>query len=293
MHRYMNLMTDYAFKAVFGSVKNKKITIRFLNRVLNAKDQVTDIVFVDKEKIPYREDGKRVVFDIYCITESGRHIIIEMQRRLQPTFEDRCFLYWSYAMMSQAYRGKGDYHIDDVYGVFVMNFSLQDHEPVPFREVGIYDFTTRERFSDKMKFYFLDLTMMTREKFEDCKTPLERYMFIIKNSERMKEKPEGYPEFDDLFEALDTTSMACEDVVEYSNSRTRMIEEERDMRIYGNQQREEGLKEGKKEGLKEGKLSKAIAIAKNLLGMNMEPSLVASTCGLDLDQVKLLAKDFQ
>lgn len=38
MHRYMNLMTDYAFKAVFGSVKNKKITIRFLNRVLNAKD---------------------------------------------------------------------------------------------------------------------------------------------------------------------------------------------------------------------------------------------------------------
>lgn len=170
-----------------------------------------------------------------------------------------------------------------------MNFSLQGHVPVPFREVGIYDFTTGERFSDRMKFFFLDLTMMAREKFEDCETPLERYMFIIKNSERMKEKPEGYPEFDNLFEALDTTSMACEDVVEYSNSRSRMIQEERDMQIFGNQQREQGLKEG----LKDGELAKAIAIAKNLLRMNMDPSLVASTCGLDFDQVQLLARDVQ
>ena len=133
MSRYMNLMTDYAFKAVFGSEKNKKVTIKFLNQILDAEDKIVDIVFVDKEKIPYHEDGKRVVFDVYCITESGRHIIIEMQRRLQPTFEDRCFLYWSYALMNQAYKGKGDYHIDDVYGVFVMNFSLQNHDPIPFR----------------------------------------------------------------------------------------------------------------------------------------------------------------
>ena len=150
-----------------------------------------------------------------------------------------------------------------------------------------------------MKFFFLDLTMMTKDDFKDCKNPLERYMFIIKNSEHMKEKPEGYPEFDELFEALDTTAMACEDVVEYNKSRLKMLDDERDMKIYGRQQWEDGMEKGIKKGMEkgmekgiiEGKLAKAIAIAKNLLGMKIAPAQVATVCGLDLSQVQLLAKE--
>lgn len=64
MSRYMNLMTDFAFKYVFGSEKNKPVLIKFLNRVLDEEDRIVDVSFRDKEAMPFASEGKRVVFDI-------------------------------------------------------------------------------------------------------------------------------------------------------------------------------------------------------------------------------------
>lgn len=50
---FMNLMTDFAFKRIFGTPERKNLLIRFLN-ILFEKDSiiVTDVIFHDKEILP-------------------------------------------------------------------------------------------------------------------------------------------------------------------------------------------------------------------------------------------------
>lgn len=57
---FMNLMTDFAFKRLFGSVKNKPILIRFLN-ILFADEgiRIRDVVYHDKEILPNDGEGKK------------------------------------------------------------------------------------------------------------------------------------------------------------------------------------------------------------------------------------------
>ena len=103
MARYMNLMSDYAFKRTFGSEKHKNVLIRFLNHILNPEDKIVDVSFQDKETIPETSEDKRVVFDIYCVTQHGHHIIVEMQRSIQPTFSDRALTYCCSALMHHGF----------------------------------------------------------------------------------------------------------------------------------------------------------------------------------------------
>lgn len=50
---FMNLMTDFAFKRLFGSPERKRLLIRFLN-IIFAEDNmtVTDVTYHDKEILP-------------------------------------------------------------------------------------------------------------------------------------------------------------------------------------------------------------------------------------------------
>ncbi len=54
---------------------------------------------------------------------------------------------------------------------------------------------------------------------------MERWLFLFKNIENMESKPKGYPEFDELFEAADMSHLANEEVVAYSQSRQKILDD--------------------------------------------------------------------
>ncbi len=61
---FMNLMTDFAFKRLFGSPKRKRLLIRFLNILFADENlKVEDVTYLDKEILPSDENGKRIVYD--------------------------------------------------------------------------------------------------------------------------------------------------------------------------------------------------------------------------------------
>lgn len=125
MARYMNLLTDYGFKRIFGSEDNKKILINFLNVILKGEENIIDLSFKDKEILPSREDGKRILYDLYCETSDHRHIIVEMQRFIQPFFLNRALFYTSASLVSQGIKGgKWQYSVEPVYGIFLLDFHL-------------------------------------------------------------------------------------------------------------------------------------------------------------------------
>ncbi len=271
MKRYMHLMSDYAFKKIFGSEENKSILIKFLNAVIPNEDKIIDVIFRDKEALPFQEDGKRMVYDIYCLTHDGRHIVVEMQRAFQPTFSDRALLYSSHLLLRQLRSGNA-YEVAPVYGIFLMGFNMIDQTPALCRRVSLMDEDRHELFSNKLKLIFLDLKEMTKNSLEECLNPIEEWLFLIKNMENMKDKPNNYPTYDELFEAADLSSMANEDVVSYSQSRRKMQDDMEGMAYFGRMQREEGREEGR--------LSTLIEKAKQAKEMGLPDDIIKSLFGL-------------
>lgn len=253
MARYMNLLTDYGFKRIFGSEDNKKILINFLNVILKGEENIIDLSFKDKEILPSREDGKRILYDLYCETSDHRHIIVEMQRFIQPFFLNRALFYTSASLVSQGIKGgKWQYSVEPVYGIFLLDFHLPELPEKMIREAMLQDKETHEVISDKLKLIFIDLQAMDRSSIDDCITEQENWIYSIKNMEDMENKPKGYPMLEDLFNASEICNLTAEEAVCYSESRQRLKDEEYAREWYGKEQLEKGIAQGLEEGIAKG-----------------------------------------
>lgn len=287
----MNLLTDYAFKAVFGSEKNKKVTIKFLNTILAGKEKIVDVTFRDKEQLPVREDGKRMVFDLYCTTDTDSHIIVEMQVRVPPTFADRAIAYCAHGVLNQIRRGD-KYRYEKIYGIYIMGSHLPYHEPRLVRKISFMDEDTGELFSDKIHMVFLDLKCMNRKSLLECVDNVERYLFLVKNMEQMKGKVKDYPMFDDLFDAADIGDLAEDQLIAYSQSRLKLEEDREALEYEVARERTKALSEGRaeglKEGMKEGERNILSSIISHLKSQGSSIQQIAATLGRPEAEIAML-----
>ena len=86
---FINPLTDFGFKYIFGREADKDFTISFLNAVRIAPQPVVDVTFVDKENPGEAEDDRALIYDLHCVLEDKTKIIVEMQNRYQTHFDDR------------------------------------------------------------------------------------------------------------------------------------------------------------------------------------------------------------
>ena len=126
MGKFINPFTDFGFKHIFGREMDKDILIEFLNDLLEGEYTIMDLRIMNNERLPETEQGRKVIFDIHCETDKGERIIIEMQNREQPHFKDRALYYLSHSVVEQGIKGTWDYELAAVYGVFFLNFTLDE-----------------------------------------------------------------------------------------------------------------------------------------------------------------------
>lgn len=79
---FISLVTDFGFKRIFGSEKRKHLLIRFLNALLGDGITVTDVKFLQTEKLPEHMDGKRIIYDVSFLTPTS----ITMERNRHGWF---------------------------------------------------------------------------------------------------------------------------------------------------------------------------------------------------------------
>lgn len=89
MGKYINPFTDYGFKKIFGQELSKDLLIDFLNDLLEGERVITDLTFLNNEQLPEWEDARALIYDIYCTTDTGEKIIVEMQNKSQVHFKER------------------------------------------------------------------------------------------------------------------------------------------------------------------------------------------------------------
>ena len=96
--RYINALTDFGFKKIFG---DKEILTAFLTDLLKPQSPIKEITFLDKERSGLSEYERSVIYDILCTAEDGSEFIVEMQNRNQQYFGDRIVYYLSRSFSSQ------------------------------------------------------------------------------------------------------------------------------------------------------------------------------------------------
>ena len=277
-YQFINPFTDMGFKKIFGQEITKDLLIDFLNDLLIGEREITDIQFLDKEQLGVTEEDRSLIYDVYCETVTGEKIIVEMQNKSQPFFKDRALYYLSNAIARQGEKGTTwKYEVKAVYGVFFMNFHLEQGVEAMRRDIILANKETHKLFSDKMRFIFLELPSFKKEE-EECDNDFERWIYVLKNMETLNRLPFKAQKsvFKKLEQIVDIASMSKADRIKYDES----IKKYRDTLAVMSGQ----WLEGKAEGLREG----IAKVAKNMKAMGMPYEQIAAVTGLSEETIKSL-----
>lgn len=299
---YINPMTDYGFKRIFG---DEGITKAFLNDLLKPNPKIQAVTFLNKEEQAENDDNKGVVYDIRCELEDGKEIIIEMQNREQVYFRDRIVYYLSRSITPQGFKGsienpekknkKGepmkepwDFQLHPVYGIFFLNFSIEGLKPCMVRTVRLKVEETGEVFNDKLRAYTIELPQIKDKRPEDCNSDIEFWVYNLYNMESMTSQlqfMDRQPAFARMSELANYASLSYEQQESYmrslDNYRTAMAAQKYDF----NKGLEKGLVEGRAEGLAEGRAEATLENARSMIAAGIDRSIVIKALSLTEEQI--------
>lgn len=273
METFINPRTDWAFKRIFGSEDTKECLITFLNGLFVGELVIKDVTFAKTEQIPQRPDERGVIFDVYCITDDGKRIIVEMQKKEQTYFVDRALFYTARAIVNQGKRGGWDYHLAPVYTVCFMDFVTDNPVLTEFRtDFVLMDLQTHQQVSDNVRIVYLQLPLFDKHTEEECKDIFDCWIYIIKNMNMFEQMPfrDKYPVFRKLAQIGDLRKLSEEERAQYDED----IKNMRD--LYATHEFEIHKEK--------------INTAKRLLDMGLTPEQVAQGTELPLAEVLKLAQ---
>ena len=290
MGRFINPFTDFGFKFLFGREVEKELLIDFLNDLLVGEHVITDIRFLNNEQPPEVKTERGLIYDIYCVTDTGERIIVEMQNREQPYFKDRALFYLSRAITQQAKRGVWNFQLDAVYGVFFMNFVMDKDMPSKIRtDIVLSDRDTGKLFSNKFRQIFIELPNFNKEE-DECENDFERWIYVLKNMETLNRLPFKARKavFEKLEKIIDIASLTKEEREKYDES----IKVYRDQLVTIAFAKEKGIEEGMEKGMekgrKEGEKKKQLEIARNMKAKGFAAEDISELTGLPVKEIKEL-----
>src|SRR5690606_14788515 len=115
---YIDPLTDFAFKKLFGSEPNKDLLIDFLNGVFRGRKHIADLVYNKNEHPGETVNEGGAIFDLTCTGNDGEQFIIEVQPGNQGTFKRVAIFYTIRLINEQDAKGKRSqwaYNVKEVY----------------------------------------------------------------------------------------------------------------------------------------------------------------------------------
>ena len=250
--RYVDLMFDRAFKRIFGKESNKDLLIDLLNEIL-PELKIRDLTFINTEQQGLALESKNSIFDVYCTTDAGTKVVVEVQVNNQHNFAERALYYASLPILDSLNAGD-DYRFAPIYVVALLDFEMDRH-PEGEEETYEYRYSIREDrtgklLTDTLHFVFIEIGKFKKTE-EELVTNKEKWYYCMANMYRLERMPEGMKTkvFERLFHLSDIASQPKEEQIRY-------IKEMRTERDFRNQlvyARDMGILEGKAEGIAEGK----------------------------------------
>ena len=302
--RYVDILSDAGFKAVFGDRRNKDVLIDLLNVVLPPHRRVQDLSYMTTELPQFSPLSKGVRLDLRCSAHDGTVFIVEVQCYRQANFFRRCVLYAAKSYDAGAAKGDGQrYIIPPVYLVCLLSGTFQDfqtdcggerNDPDNF----LSEYTFREKTTlavpdETINLLFLELNRFDRD-LDRCVSDLDKWCYALKHVGTLDALPGELrlEAFRRLFDACEIARFEPQVKLTYEKE---MITERDYYNIIetakddGREQgREEGRAEGLQAGIEQGSLEAATRIARKLLASSMPQRQVCELTGLSDEQITAL-----
>ena len=304
--RYISLLTDFGFKRIFGSDINKDLLIDFLNSLFNGEQVVKNVTYLNSEHVGDVYAERKAIFDVYCENEHGEKFIVEMQNAYQTYFKDRSLYYATFPIREQAPKGDNwNFKLQHVYVVALLNYDMNEeafsHESIN-HDVGLLDKQTHKVFNNKLTFKYVEIARFNKD-INELETNFDKWLYVLRNLSRLDNQPTYLRNevFNRLFSQAEIARFDKKELKAYEDSlkayrdiKNSLDTAKEEGRAEGRAEglaegRAEGLAEGRAEGHAEGASEKALAVARELLAMNMSIDNIKKVTGLTDDEIHNLS----
>ena len=245
--KFINPLTDFGFKKLFGSEPNKNLLIDFLNEILPEQHNIQDLTYARNEQIGQNVLDRSAIFDIFCKGVNGESFIVEVQKAEQDFFKDRSVYYSSFPIQQKAKKGDWNFQLQAVYTVGILDFTFDEHKNDQdiVHLVELKD-QKCEVFFDKLKFIYIELPKFQKSE-EQLESHFDKWLFVFTHLSKLQGRPEKLQEkiFQQLFEAAEIANLPKEDRNAYEES----LKHYMDIKNVVDTSRLEGIQEGIQEGM--------------------------------------------
>ena len=286
VQRYVDILTNGGFKALFGDVNNKDVVISILNVLLPEHRQIAYIDYMPTElQGPVVDQSKEFHYDFMCRDESGTFFIVELQKYWEDDWFKRCVSYASRAYDRQNRRGQ-NYDVPPVYLIGLMDIEV-GHPDVEFwKDKYVSEYTFREKEShdllaETIVIIFAEMAHFDK-RAEECVTETDRMLYVLKFIGRMMEQPAWLQNevYTRIFSACEIAGFPEDKRIKYEQE----MNDEKRLRSEYNTAKRMGLEEGLEIGRKEAKVETARKFKQ--LGVDVE--IIAEATGLSPEEIDKL-----
>ncbi|WP_409369122.1 Rpn family recombination-promoting nuclease/putative transposase [Lysinibacillus sp. 38-6] len=324
----MDLKIDFAFKRIFGSERNKSLTIGFLNALLQrtGRNTIKEVTFINQEVGGEYKEDKQSRLDIVVKTQNEDYINIEIQLTNKNDMFKRTLYYWSRLYNSQLHRGNGYHTLNPTITINICDFTLFK-EHAHFHSIyRLYEKTTLQRVQpsdDVLEIHFIEMDKFLKAWLMGELNPIEdmlaKWLLLLGMVDRRKQKV-----YEDIYKVLEELAMkdiklreafeawqelsqdpesiiAYESRVKYIIDQTALID---DAKYHGEQAgiekgRKEGFQKGMQEGIEKG-IQKGIqegfqegmkAIVKKMIGKGNSNDEIMELTNLTVEEIQALRQE--
>ena len=287
--RYVDLLSDAGFKAVFADQENRELLRQTINLLLPEENAVEEITqYLDREQEQDFIGGKRTYYDLVCKGRDGKRFIVELQKEPQVAFFERCVFYSAHTYHKQLKR-KGKFReLCPVFLIGILNFKLKHADDSQWdtghvvSEYQMIEKRTGELAPPTISCIFAELGRFSKT-LSECNSDRDVLFYMIKHGRVLEELPREL-EHRPYAEAL---AGACE-IAGFSETKKQIYDSdmisERDIEAKCEYAFEDGLAKGEAKGVAE----KARSVAANMLADGLTAEIVAKYTGLPEEEVKAL-----
>ena len=289
--KYIDPFTDFGFKYIFGTEKNKKFLISFLNDLLDLEDKIVDITYRSLEKLGLSIIDRKAIFDVYCTDEKGNSFIVELQRSAQRYFKDRSLYYTSFPIQEQSRKGDWDYRLTPIYFIGILEFTFDDMRTKEAQESSkyltkaqLFDCDNKEVFYDKLTYYYIEMPKFKKTE-EELANHLEYWLYYLNNLKDTTNIPEVLKQDAVIEEAFSTAEFLALDKDEQF-----AYQQDRKARWDNKACLDFAEEKGIEKGMEKGEKNKQLEIAKNLLDV-LDIETISLKTGLSVEEIKILKQE--
>lgn len=274
--KYINPLTDFGFKKLFGVELNKELLIDFLNQLLPSIHQIKDLTYTKNEHLGGSEYERKAIFDLYCESQSGEKFIVEVQKAKQNFFKDRSVYYSTFPIQEQAKKGEWDFKLSAVYTIGILDFVFDDHKDQSeiLHTVKLKD-QNGNVFYNKLTYIYLELPKFTKSATE-LQTRFDKWMYVFRHLANLQNRPDILQErvFEKLFEIAEIAKFTPKEKEQYEES----LKYYRDLKNV--------VDSSKEEGKIEGKIERSIEVAKEMKSDGISIEKISKYTGLSKEEIQ-------